>query len=373
MGTLSRLQAWDFRNLRQLDLSFGAGMTLLVGRNGQGKSNILEAIGYLGLLRSFRTQTAAELRAWGSPGFALRGEISGDDGGPRLNLAISQSDRRVLQVDGKAVERASAFINSFLCVPLVPEDLELVKGAAAVRRRFIDVSISQGRGQYLADLQSYRSAVSARNMILRRPEQYPGGVLEAYDEQIVRHGTRIEIARREYLADLEVELTALSTALLDSQDEAFSLSYTCPGVTREAASRGDEGVTESLSQALRRSRERDQRDGHTSVGPHRADLAIGLGSRALSAYGSEGECRMACLALRLAALARARRGVGSRRAVVALVDDVLGELDAVRRQAFLTAVGQADQIVMTATECPKELTALAAATYSVRRGEVTPL
>lgn len=373
MGILSRLQAWDFRNLRHLDLSFGAGLTLLVGRNGQGKSNILEAICYLGLLRSFRTQTTAELRAWGAPGFSLRGEIRGDDDGPRRLLALSQSDRRVLQVDGKAVERASAFINGFLCVPLVPEDLELVKGPAAGRRRFIDVSISQYRAQYLGDLQNYRSAVGARNLILRRPEQYPGGVLEAYDEQVVRHGTCIESARRQYLSDLEVELKTLSGGLLDSQEEAFSLSYTCPGVSREASTQGDAAVAESLAQALRRSRERDQRDGHTSVGPHRADLALGLGTRALSSYGSEGECRLACLALRLAALGRARHGFGARRAVVALVDDVLGELDAVRRQAFLSAVTQADQIVLTATECTKELTAMAAATYSVRHGEVTPL
>jgi len=373
MGILSRLQVWEFRNLQQLDLPFGPGVTLLIGSNGQGKSNILEAVCYLGLLRSFRAQGVAELRRWGSPTFTVRGQVDAADAAQRLTLAVSQSDKRLLQVNGSPVERASDFINRFLCVPLVPEDLEMVKGPAAGRRRFLDVSISQRWPHYLAELQQYRAAVASRNLVLRQPAAYPASVLDAYEQQMVRHGARIEVVRRQYAAELRGELTGLSACLLGQDSEGFAVAYACPGVPKDSADAGEETLAQVLLRALQRNRDRDQRDGHTSTGPHRADLSVSLAGKALPAYGSEGECRLACLALRLAALAMARRGNSGNKAVVALVDDVLGELDPVRRRAFLEAVTRADQVLITATECPPELSGMAAAAYGVSKGQVAPL
>ena len=372
MGTLSRLQVWDFRNIRHLDVAPVRGVTVLIGSNGQGKSNVLEALCYLGWLRSFRTQGIADLQRWGSSGFTIRGELNGEDLQGGVTLAVSQGEKRYLQVNGAPVERASEFINRFLCIPLVPSDLEMVKVTAAVRRRFLDGTISQRWPAYLWELQRYRAAVSSRNQVLRAPQQYPANVLNAYDELLVRHGARLEFFRRQHVDDLCRTLAELSGTLIGPASPLLAVSYTCPGIAKEAA--GDEGqLAEMLCQALRRNRERDQREGHTSVGPQRADLAITLAGRPLSTCGSEGECRLACLALRLASLSMAREAASAGKTVVALVDDVVGELDATRRGAFFEVVRQADHVMITATATPPELVGRVAATYRVQEGVVSPI
>ncbi len=371
MGMLSRLQVWDFRNLRHLDMAPGEGVTVLIGDNGQGKSNVLEAICYLGWLRSFRTQGMAELKHWDASTFTLRAELGTGDPLQRLTLAVSQGEKRYLQVNGAPVERASDFINRFLCIPLVPEDLEMVKGTAAIRRRFLDTTISQRWPSYLGELQRYREAVSSRNLALRSPQQYPPTVLNAYEELVVRHGARLEWLRRKHVADLGEVLRNLSLQLLGHDRRSLALAYTCPGLGKEAPVDAEEALAAGLSEALWRNRERDGRDGHTSVGPHRADMAITLGGRALATSGSEGECRLACLALRLASLSMARQETTRSRTVVALVDDVIGELDAARRGAFFAVVRDADQVIVTATATPPELKGMVAATYRVQEGVVS--
>jgi DNA replication and repair protein RecF len=373
MGTLSRLQVWEFRNLRHLDVTPGRGVTILIGNNGQGKSNVLEAICYLGCLRSFRTQGIADLKNWGADSFTIRGEVADPDPLRRLTLAVSQGAKRFLQVNGAPVERASDFINRFLCIPFAPEDMEMVKGAAAVRRRFLDSTISQRWPAYLPELQRYREAVGSRNEVLRSPQRYSTAVLRAYEELIVRHGAQVEWLRRQHVDDLGQALADLSGRLMGAGRQAFAVAYACAGISRDSIVGSEAQAGTALSEALQRNRERDGREGHTSVGPHRADLAITLAGRALSTCGSEGECRLACLALRLASLSMATQAATAGKTVVALVDDVIGELDAARRNTFFEVVRQADQVIVTATAIPVELAGVVAATYRVEEGVVSPL
>jgi DNA replication and repair protein RecF len=371
MGTLSRLQGWNFRNLRHLDLPLERGITLLVGRNGQGKTNLLEAVCYLGLLRSFRTQRVADLRHWDAESFSLRGELT--ESGGSASVSVSQGARRYLQVDGQAVDRASDFINRFLCVPLVPEDVELVRGAAALRRRFLDIAVTQFQATYLHDLQQYCHALASRNLILRTPQRHGATVLAAYEALLVRHGARVEVARRLYVRDLDAQLGEASLRLLGADGVSLAASYASAGLPRDPGDTSEAGFAEALQRALDRNRERDARDGNTSVGPHRGDMAVTLGGRPLACFGSEGECRLASLALRLSALALARRSSGQAKAVVALVDDVTGELDGARRRAFFQALVAADQVLVTATAQPEELAGRVGAAYTVQEGVLARL
>jgi DNA replication and repair protein RecF len=373
MGILSRLQVWDFRNLRQVELALGRGTTLLLGRNGQGKSNVIEAVCYLGLLRSYRAQGIGPLIRWGQDSFTVRGELSAGAGEAKGSIAVTQGAKRQLQVDGAAVERGSEFINRFLCVALVPEDVELVKGAAAIRRRFLDIAVTQCQATYLQDLQQYRQALASRNEVLRTPQRYSGAVLAAYEPLLVRHGSCIEAARRRYVRDLCTHLGTLCTGLLGEGHAPVVVSYSSPGLSRDFPEESANCLGEGLQRALERNRERDMREGHTSVGPHRGDMSITLAGRSLAAYGSEGECRLGSLALRLSALAAVRSANHDSRAVVALVDDVTGELDPPRRRAFFRALTPADQVLITATAQPDELAGMVDAAYGVQDGVVLAL
>jgi len=369
MAVLSRLSVRHFRNLSSVDVCFPAGVTLLSGRNGQGKSNVLEAICYLGLLRSFRTQGIVPLRQWGSDAFSLRGLFEDRDPAFRFNLHVTQGDRRVLAINGTPLDRASDFINQFICVPLVPEDISLVKGGAAGRRRFLDIVLSQHEPGYLAELQGYRDAVRNRNALLRRrPVQ--SAVLKPFEDILVHHGAGLEAQRQRYVGAFNEHLGSLSETLISSHSGCFGAQYIGGGGS-VAEGTDREQCQDQLREALERHRQRDEREGHTTVGPHRADLAITLGERSVGNYGSEGECRMAALAMRLASLHLMRQRGTDTRGIVVLVDDVFGELDAERTDRFFSAVTSADQLIVTSTDVPQALSGSLAAHFTVTDGVVT--
>ncbi len=365
---LANLRLQSFRNYASLDLPLAPGVSLFVGRNGQGKSNVLEAVCYLALLRSFRTQTPVVLRQWSAPGFGIEGELGADDPLGRHTLTVQSFERRSLRLDGKPVERASDFINQFHCVPLVPEDIELIRGPSRERRRFLDILCSQVRPGYLRHLQAHHEAVRSRNAILRAGDSYPAHALAAYDEVLVEHGAEIELGRRWLTDRLNRHLSLLAEQLFADSAKRLGLEYS--SFAGEAAEIGE--LASVYREELARSRPRDIREGRTCVGPHLANLAIHLAGRPVARYGSEGECRLTALALRLASLAVIREPAVSDHAVVLLVDDVYGELDSARREAFFRCVSAADQTLITATEHPAELPAEGVRVFHVQAGEIHP-
>jgi DNA replication and repair protein RecF len=365
---LANLRLQSFRNYTALDLSLEPGVSLFVGRNGQGKSNVLEAVCYLALLRSFRTQTAVVLRQWNAAGFSIEGEMGSDDPLARHALSVQSFERRLLRLDGKNIERASDFINQFHCVPLVPEDIELIRGPARERRRFLDILCSQVLPGYLRHLQAHHEAIRSRNAILRAGDSYPVHALEAYDEVLVSHGAQIEQGRKDVSARLNLHLVEVAGRLFTGGKQSLAVEY--------SSFAGDVDNVDEIAKVYReelsRSRPRDVRQGRTCVGPHLANLGIHLGGRPVARYGSEGECRLTALALRLASLGVIREPAVSDHAVILLVDDVYGELDSPRREAFFQCVSEADQTLITATEHPTELPAEGIRVFHVHAGEIQP-
>ncbi|MBN2451448.1 MAG: DNA replication and repair protein RecF [Lentisphaeria bacterium] len=370
MGTLSRLELRNFRNVIQEDISFFPGINLFLGANGQGKTNLLEAVCYLAFLRSFRTHGWRELRRRGSDTMQLHGRFTHPDPAFRFELGVSQAERRSLVVNATPVDRASEFIHRFLCVPLVPEDRSIIKGAAAERRRFLDIAASQVHSAHVLHLQRYREALRQRNALLRQWTDAAARVCAAYDAVLVRSGAQVEWCRRSYVGELAAALAETSVRIGGPSSAPCSIEYCCPGVPREQPRQEVDALETILERALARSADRDRREGHTCVGPHRAELVVSMGGCLLSSYGSEGECRRAALALRLSCLKvlQDRRTTG--RETVVLVDDVVGELDRTRRGLFFEAVLGADQVLVAATDTPVELRDVAAHVYSVESGTV---
>ncbi len=370
---LRQLVLGQFRNYEQAEVAFEPGLNVLLGPNGQGKTNILEAVHYLAFLRSFRTRQIRELIRFGADGFQVHGRFSrGAAGEDRLSVSFGQ-DRRLF-LNRAPLEKASDFINHFFCVAFIPEDIELVKGPAAERRRFLDMLTGQLDRTHLHALHAYNHALKSRNALLRQFRRFDEASLDAYDRLLACHGTAVLLNRRTTVERLAACPGEGARRLVNG---ALDYGY-LPGLPKECPlSDGGSPAAAALEGAymdmLVRNRPRDMRDGMTGWGPHRDDVEIRLDGRPLAAYGSEGQCRASSLWLRVAAtriLQETAPAVGT--GLVLLVDDVLGELDGNRRAAFWEQISGATQILFTCTAVPPEAEPVSVRTLRVSAGSIAP-
>jgi DNA replication and repair protein RecF len=363
MAVLDAIHLRHFRNYAELDLSFSPGVNLFVGDNGQGKTNVLESIHFLSLLRSFRTSQTQHLVAHLQNSFVVRGELAGGDA---RKIAVSQgSGSRTLRIDGENVVRASQFIGHLPCVPFVPEDIDLIKGSAGGRRQFLDIVLCQQDKTYLHALQDYSKALRSRNSLLKQDAVNPAA-LAAFDQVLIDRGVRVCMARRDFCDDLARRAATLGGALYSDKSAVLQIAYDCS--LGDISGAEVDGVRDIYASALERSRQVDAQRRHTQAGPHRDDLSIWLNGRALCRYGSEGQCRVAALALRTAG---AELLAERHDDVVLLIDDVIGELDAARRQAFCSVVERFPQVFIACTEVGELNGLKPVAAFSVSAGTVT--
>ena len=369
---LRQLRLQQFRNYASLRLDCFPGLNLLVGDNGQGKTNVLEAIHYLAFLRSFRTRQIAELIQWKTDGFAVAAQLAAGEE-KSIDLEVHYGRERRLLAGRVAVDKASDFINQFLCVAFIPEDIELVKGSGVNRRRFLDMLAAQLDRSYLRVLHTFVETLKARNAMLRQFSRFDARSLAAFDDLLVKTGAAVVIRRQAMTQTLAEHCATLSQALLAGPPLELAFHPGFPLLAGgepfpvEAAE-----VEQRLARALESNRERDERERVTAAGPQRDDLDITGDGRPLSAFGSEGQCRAAAIILRLGAAAVLQGNVGSTPGVVLLIDDILGELDRPRRQAFWNIVGNAPQTFFTCTQIPEELARSPAHAYEVVGGSLRP-
>ncbi|MGI5923059.1 MAG: DNA replication/repair protein RecF [Lentisphaeria bacterium] len=364
---LAQVRLLNFRNYDSCQVRFAPGMNFLLGDNGQGKTNILEAVYYLALLRSFRTNMINDLCQWPQDSFVLHGLLESPPNPPET-LAVSYGSERRLLINNTPVYRASDFINRFLCVTFIPQDLELICGPPARRRRFLDIAISQLDAGYLRHLQAFYEALKSRNAMLKQPDKYPPATIRAYDQVLVKHTAAIELARRRFAASMDDILVDKSRQLFGEQ-HLITLKYLSRlGFYLESCEGDEEELSKAYSQGLQHSFERDLKNGSTSCGPHRAELSCLLDQKQLQKFGSQGEMRMASLAMRFALLdlIRSQRNPDD---VVILVDDVIGELDEQRRANFIAELNKSGQILFACTRIPREFTA-AAKVLKIRGGKI---
>ena len=339
---LAHLRLRDFRNYARLDADFAPGLHLLLGDNAQGKTNILESVYLMATLRSFRGVGGAQMVRHGSRGYFVAGQIIG--AGEREIKMFWSARERSLALDGRPVKKLADYLGVLRAVVFCTEDMQLIKGAARARRRFLDLLLAQSSPVYLPLLQRYMRAVRARNALLKNR---PGdeAALDSFSRELVAAGEEILRARREIVPKFS-PLARLAYRRISNEAEELRIEYR-PGVKNDFA----------VELAQSRPRERAVRA--TLIGPHRDDLQLLLDDKSAAQFGSEGQKRALAIALKMAQ-AEFLAGVhGS--APVLLIDDVMGELDAKRRAAFLPLLKQArkgsGQVFMTATEerWPREL------------------
>jgi DNA replication and repair protein RecF len=339
---LARLRLRDFRNYARLDAEFQPGFHLFLGDNAQGKTNILEAVYLVATLRSFRGAAGAEMVRHGQKGYFVGAAIL-TDVEHRARIYWSPQERQ-LSLDGQPVRRLSEYLGALRAVVFSSDDLQLVKGPASRRRRFLDLLLTQTYPTYLPLLQRYAQALRSRNALLKRP-QLDETALESFSRELTDTGNHIIRLRQELMPQL-AQLAGDASARMAGESETLRVELR-PAVKSD--------FVVELSQS--RARERTLRT--TVIGPHRDELGLLLQDRSVEQFGSEGQKRSVAMALKMAQAEYLTRIHGT--PPVLLIDDVMGELDVRRRSAFLPLLERVDQahsqVFMTATEenWPREL------------------
>lgn len=346
-----------FRSFAAAEMEFPAAMVVLAGDNGQGKTSILEAIHFLAVLRSFRTRSPAEMVRWGDSEFEIEGQIrptgSVNSVFDTRVAAVSYGERRETKLDGKVIAGASDFINSFLCVCLVPEDIHLVKGPPLLRRRFMDMLLCQLSRDYLQQLLYYQRALLNRNALLKDWRRYGEAAIRAYDQLLVGSGAFLMAFRATWIKRLGDCFASVYRQMRGTGGQAV-LDYEPNLSRRNVDALGVAAAAAAMAAAINRDFQRDADRGSTRSGPHRDDLGLLLDQRPVATYGSEGQCRLVALSLKLAAV-RLLAETTSTGDVTVLVDDVFGELDSERRTEFFHSLAQASQSILTCTTVPLEI------------------
>jgi DNA replication and repair protein RecF len=339
---LASLRLRDFRNYARLDADFSPGFHVLLGDNAQGKTNILEAIYLMATLRSFRGVGGAQMIRHGAKGYFVGGNVVGQ-GEREIKMYWALRERK-LSLDGQPVKKLADYFGALRTVVFCTEDLQLVKGTARARRRFLDLLLAQTQPSYLPLLQRYMVAVRNRNALLKQ-RTLDEASLEVFSAEMVKLGNDIIRARRELIPKFS-PLARLAYRRIANDAEELRIEY-APSVKNDFA----------VELASARAREKTFRA--TLVGPHRDDLTLLQNEKSAAQFGSEGQKRTLAVALKMAQAEFLTGLHGS--PPVLLIDDVMGELDAKRRSGLLPLLERAHhargQVFMTCTEenWPREL------------------
>jgi len=336
-----RIRLFQYRNLRDQDIAPGPGITLFSGLNGQGKTNILEAIYFLAFGRSFHTSAPKECVRHGETLCRVQGTIKRGSLSRDLAVAVSGAEKKLFLM-GKPAP-LDEFVGNLHLFAFTHEHLGVVRGGPADRRAFLDRAMVSLYPGHLAGLAAYGRALKQRNNILSGIRDgkttYESQLIDAWDEALARSGARILSNRINYAEKMKRELPQ---GLFGSEE--FKIHYLSSLETDNA---DISSLEERFREKLRNVREKDRYSGHTSVGPHRDDLKLYVNGKSLVDFGSSGQQRSCLLALYFSQMEIHFREHGFY--PVFLVDDAEAELDEERLRTFLLYLSNRTQTLLTST------------------------
>jgi DNA replication and repair protein RecF len=381
---VTHLNLTDFRNYESLDLELHPGSNLFVGSNGQGKTNLVEALGYLSTLGSHRVSVEHAMIRQGQDAAIVRARLAHSDRDLLVEVQLNRGAANRAQVNRSAI-KTRELPRYFSSVLFAPEDLALVRGEPSGRRRFMDELLVLRSPRMSAVIADYDRVLRQRNTLLKsvrssgvRETQL--GTLEIWDDRLVALGSEIIEARTQLVSELAPEVALsystiagadhaatmgnqLSTLSLSLDDDAADETATRSGVISALV------AAEGFRAALARLRRAELDRGLTLAGPHRDDLVLGLNGLAARGYASHGESWSFALALKLASAAVLRREASTGDPVL-ILDDVFAELDESRRGRLADAVADFEQVLITAAVFDDVPERLAAHVVRIRDGKV---
>ncbi|MCX5757987.1 MAG: DNA replication/repair protein RecF [Candidatus Hydrogenedentes bacterium] len=360
---LVRFTCDGFRSLRAIAFDPAPGVNLIAGDNAQGKTSLLEAILFAATARSHRTYAETELVSTGADFFQIRADAQRSGREVAIDARWYQGVKR-FRVNGVLQARISDVLGKLCVVLFSPEDIALIKGTAAHRRKFLDMELSQVSPRYLAALQHYRQALRQRNEILRMPNPEPA-LLDAWDAQLVQYGSALVQERVAFIARLSHHAATAYRSI--AAGESMSLAY-----------EPDVATGDDFGKVLAKTRAVDIRRRATTRGPHRDDLDFRVQEQSARSFASQGQQKTAALAVRLAELELVKERTGEY--PILMLDEVFSELDEHRSRQLIEALDPAVQCLLTATAanyraCARDLRQRAFlnrdhAVFRIARGEL---
>lgn len=338
---LTKLSLRNYRNIGELELDLHPRLTVLVGDNGEGKTNILESIHLLSFPRSFRGNKDNQLPQWEESFCRIEGAVAADNDEDEVtDLVFFYDGRKKLMVNGGPA-RGVEYVGKFLSVLFAPEDISLLTGSPSGRRNFLDAHLSQTSTSYYQHLLHYNAVIKQRNKLLANPRTTEVE-LEYWNSQQVLHGSELWVGRLDLVAQLNEVLIEHNLELV------YSPSLPLNGDT----------LLSDFQEKQAALSEREKYAGHSLVGPHRDDWQLYSTlpeRRDLSDFGSRGQQRMGVIELKRAELQLLHDKTGER--AVLLLDDVLSELDAENQQRLVTSLVDQQTVITTASlsDIPEEL------------------
>ncbi|MBI2354276.1 MAG: DNA replication/repair protein RecF [Deltaproteobacteria bacterium] len=360
---LTQLAIVGFRNIGQIRIEPCPCFNLLYGFNGQGKTNLLEAIYLLGSPRSFRSARLPEFIRHGERMARIQGEVESAGALSRISLSLETGGRRV-EIDGKWVQRASELHGRLNAVVFSPDDTAMVRQGPEMRRRYLDRAVYTGDIGYLHSWQGYQRTLKQRNHLLKMSDRTG---LDTWTEKLAEAGAEVIERRQRFVARLDGMLERHYT-VISGGGECAGISY-CPEGVRTTSR---ECIRAELLELFSRHEKSDERYGTTTAGPHRDDLTLCLDGRPLKTFGSQGQQKSFVLALKMAEMDNLQAVFNE--PPLLLLDDMSSELDARRKRNLMDFLVARDiQVFITTTERSPALTGAAAhcAVFRVEDGNLT--
>lgn len=348
---LSYLHLTNFRSYESLELPLTPGVTSFIGSNGEGKTNIVEAVGFLAYLRSHRTASDNPLIQLEHEKAYIRAKVNTGGRAELLEIEINQGKANRARINQQPVRSTRELLGHLRAVLFTPEDLALVKGDPTERRDYLDTLLISRTPRYAGVIADYEKALKQRNVLLKsRPHDRD---LLPWDEHIARFGSQLIAARLELISDLLPYVIASYKEI--SQGDDIDARYKS---SQDLQGKNALDLETEISELIPELRRAEHERGVTLIGPHRDDLLLTLGPTSVKGYASQGESWSYALALRMGAYQLlSADGLGEGAQPLLILDDVFSELDSGRRGALLTLIESSEQVLVTAAveeDLPKE-------------------
>lgn len=336
---LEQIQLSNYRNYKETSVEFSPKLNIFLGENAQGKTNLMEAIYFLALTRSHRTRSDKELVNFDEKQFAISGTVHRTSG--KLPLDIILTDKgRVCKLNHLKQNKLSDYIGQMTVVFFAPEDLQLVKGSPALRRKFMDIDLGQIKPLYLSDLSTYNHILKQRNSYLKATDNVDTVFLSVLDEQLADYGSRVIKHRLDFVKALSVEADKNHHSI-SNQLEHLTIDYVSTVSFTDLST-----LKEDFVKQLSSNHQRDLFKKNTSIGPHRDDLTFTINGIKAD-FCSQGQHRSLILSLKMAEIELFKQHTGDY--PILLLDDVMSELDNNRQLKLLQGIKEHVQTFITTT------------------------